>query len=160
MNIFRDYYNNEVKLSFSDHPFSENPKHVWVICRFKKDWLLTRHKDRGFEFPGGKVEKGETAEQAASREVMEETGGTVDELTYIGQYIVSGKADTVIKNVYFARICDISPQETYFETAGPVRLPEIPKDVKSNALYSFIMKDGVLPHCMGYLARNNMIMDE
>src|SRR5699024_4831848 len=150
MNIFRDYYNNQVKLSFADHPFSVNPRHVWVICRFKNSWLLTRHRDRGFEFPGGKVEKGETADQAAIREVMEETGGTVDELTYIGQDIVLGKADTVIKNVYYARIHDVSPQDTYFETEGPLVLPEIPEDVKYNELYSFIMKDRVLPHCMEY----------
>lgn len=160
MNIFRDYYNNEVKLSFDNHPFSDQPKHVWVISRFKNNWLLTKHKDRGFEFPGGKVEIGETPEQAAMREVMEETGGTVDKLTYIGQYTVAGKADTVIKNVYYARICKILPQDTYFETAGPVMLPEIPENVKFNDLYSFIMKDGVLTHCMGYLKRNNMIMNE
>lgn len=160
MNIFRDYYNNEVKLSFSDHPFSKNPKHVWVICRFKNDWLLTKHKDRGFEFPGGKVENGETASQAAIREVLEETGGMVDKLTYIGQYIVAGKADTIIKNVYFASISNVSPKETYFETAGPVLLSQIPENVKHNDLYSFIMKDGVLPHCLGYLTRNKMILGE
>ncbi|UTW70910.1 NUDIX domain-containing protein [Anaerobacillus sp. HL2] len=29
-------------------------------------------KDRGLEFPGGKIEKGETADQAALREINEE----------------------------------------------------------------------------------------
>lgn len=154
MNIFRDYYNNQVKLSFADHPYSEHPKHVWVICKFKNDWLLTNHKDRGYEFPGGKVEKGETAEEAAIREVMEETGGTVEKMTYIGQYLVAGKAETIIKNVYFATIKELKQQHTYYETQGPVLLNSIPDDVKHNPQYSFIMKDDVLPCCLAYLRKN------
>src|SRR5699024_12008245 len=55
-------------ISFTDHPFSKTPKHVLVICRYHDHWLLTNHKSRGYEFPGGKVEKGETAEQARSEE--------------------------------------------------------------------------------------------
>ncbi|MEN1970296.1 RNA deprotection pyrophosphohydrolase [Lentibacillus sp. N15] len=154
MNMFRDYYNNEVKLSFANHPFSSDPKHVWVICKWKDDWLLTDHKDRGYEFPGGKVEKGETAKQAAIREVMEETGGAVEKITYIGQYFVDGKADSIVKNVYFARIKELNQQRTYYETNGPVLLQRIPNDVKHNGRFSFIMKDDVLPSCLNYLQKN------
>jgi len=60
--VFSDYYRNSVTFSFQDHPFSTNPKHVWVICRFHDQWLLTKHPRRGWEFPGGKVEPGETVE--------------------------------------------------------------------------------------------------
>ncbi|AIF43993.1 RNA deprotection pyrophosphohydrolase [Virgibacillus sp. SK37] len=148
MNIFKDYYNNKVKLSFEDHPFTSKPKHVWVICKYKDHWLLTKHKERGLEFPGGKVEIGETAVQAAEREVMEETGGKIAEMKYIGQYFVSGKKENVIKNVYFAVIDELFPQPTYFETEGPVLLETLPNDVKHNRSYSFIMKDDVLVHCM------------
>nr|CDQ30663.1 Putative 8-oxo-dGTP diphosphatase YtkD [Virgibacillus halodenitrificans] len=148
MNIFKDYYNNKVKLSFEDHPFTSQPKHVWVICKYKDQWLLTKHKERGLEFPGGKVEIGETAEQAAKREVMEETGGIIAEMDYIGQYFVSGRRENVIKNVYFAVIDELFPQPTYFETEGPVLLDSLPNDVKHNRLYSFIMKDDVLVHCL------------
>src|SRR5699024_620260 len=104
MYIFTDYYRNKVQLSFENHPFSRLPKHVWVICKYNHQWLLTEHKERGLEFPGGKVEEGETAEQAAVREVKEETGGIVGFLEYIGQYYVNGKNGDVIKNVYFANI--------------------------------------------------------
>lgn len=74
---FKDYYQNTVQLSFDDQPFSDSPKHVWVICRFGGKWLLTEHEDRGYEFPGGKVESMECAEEAALREVKEETGARV-----------------------------------------------------------------------------------
>ncbi|WP_047979673.1 RNA deprotection pyrophosphohydrolase [Ornithinibacillus contaminans] len=148
MLTFRDYYNNEIQLSFQDHPFSGNPKNVWVICRYNNQWLLTKHKDRGLEFPGGKIELGETPEQAAHREVMEETGGVITKLHYLGQYHVAGKANQVVKNVYFAEVGSLPKQETYYETEGPVLLDSIPKDVKYHKGYSFIMKDDVLTHCL------------
>lgn len=145
MKIFTDYYNNKVKLSFDDHPFSKRPKHVWIICRYKNYWLLTKHKDRGIEFPGGKVEPGEEAEEAAIREVKEETGATVGDLYYVGQYYVAGKGKEIIKNVYFATIEEVAEQETYYETEGPVFLKKLPDRLRQNPQYSFMMKDEVLP---------------
>ncbi|WP_042143038.1 RNA deprotection pyrophosphohydrolase [Paucisalibacillus sp. EB02] len=148
MFTFRDYYQNEVRLSFSKHPFSNDPRHVWVICRYDDNWLLTKHKDRGLEFPGGKVELGESPEKAAVREVMEETGGVIRVIHYLGQYHVAGKAGHVVKNVYYAEVEKLEEQETYYETEGPVLLEEIPRNVKFNNNYSFIMKDDVLRYCM------------
>lgn len=150
---FTDYYHNEVTLSFSDHPFSRNPKHVWVICRYQNKWLLTQHKERGLEFPGGKVEENETAREAAVREVMEETGGIVESIQYIGQYVVAGKGGTIVKNVYFAEIGELAVQKTYYETKGPITIAHIPRNVKHNKQYSFIMKDDVLRHCMALIKK-------
>src|SRR5690625_4392979 len=113
MHVFKDYYNNEVTLSFDFHPFSQKPKHVLVICRYQDKWLLTRHKTRGLEFPGGKVEEGETAEEAAIREVKEETGARIKNIYYIGQYFVDGKSGSIIKNVYYAEIDKLLEQNTY-----------------------------------------------
>ena len=55
---FKDYYHNTVQLSFERYPFSPEPRHVWVVCRYGDQWLLTHHLRRGLEFPGGKVELG------------------------------------------------------------------------------------------------------
>src|SRR5699024_1015392 len=153
MYIFTDYYKNKVKFSFSNHPFSKAPKHVWVSCHYADKWLLMSHKVRGLEFPGCKVERGETAEEAAVREVKEETGGIVGRLSYIGQYLVEGKGGTIIKNVYYALVDELTKQPTYYETNGPVLLDEIPKDVKINKEYSFIMKDDVLSQSLDYILK-------
>jgi 8-oxo-dGTP diphosphatase len=156
MFTFTDYYNNQVKLSFEDHPFSDEPKHVWVICRYKNKWLLTKHKERGMEFPGGKVEEGETAEQAAIREVEEETGGLVQRIRYIGQYYVDGKRQAVVKNVYYAIIYRLLPKDSYMETNGPHLLKKLPKNVKYLEVYSFLMKDDVLKHSLRYIDDNEL----
>lgn len=148
MHEFIDFYKNKVTLSFQDHPFSDTPKHVWIICLYKNKWLLTKHKERGLEFPGGKVEKGETAEAAAIREVKEETGALIKDIYYVGQYYVAGKRDQVIKNVYFANIQSLLEQETYYETDGPVLMSQLPQNLKKNPTYSFMMKDDVLTHCL------------
>src|SRR5699024_4195846 len=111
------------------------------------------HRTRGLEFPGGKVESGESAEDAAKREVWEETGGIVQELTYLAQYYVDGKPDYIIKNVYFAKIESLQYREDYLETLGPVLLKEIPGDIKQNRQYSFMMKDDVLVHCLARLSK-------
>jgi 8-oxo-dGTP diphosphatase len=151
MHTFTDHYNNEVILSFEDHPFSKNPKHVWTICRYQEQWLLTSHSRRGLEFPGGKVEPGESAEEAAVREVKEETGGHVSSIQYIGQYKVSGRGKTIIKNIYYAEVDQLLKQQTYFETNGPVVLSTLPEKVAQDSRFSFIMKDDVLTYSLKQL---------
>ncbi|CAM5613392.1 Putative 8-oxo-dGTP diphosphatase YtkD [Lysinibacillus sphaericus] len=51
----------------------------------KHQRLCTIHKRRGVEVPGGKVEPGETLEQAAVREVFEETGVHVKNLQWFAR---------------------------------------------------------------------------
>ncbi|GGE48962.1 nucleoside triphosphatase YtkD [Pullulanibacillus camelliae] len=148
---FEDYYKNKVTFSHDRHPFSEHPRHVWVICRFHDQWLLTKHPRRGWEFPGGKVEKGETPEEAAIREVYEETGAHVAEIRYIGQYKVDGRSGVIIKNVYFAEIDEIKLKDDYLETKGPVFLNDLPRNLKENHRFSFMMKDDVLTQSLQYI---------
>lgn len=52
------------------------------VFAFDGDRLLLTHlKDRGWDLPGGHIEQGETPEQAARREVFEETGARLNQLT-------------------------------------------------------------------------------
>ncbi|HEX7064329.1 MAG TPA: nucleoside triphosphatase YtkD [Bacillales bacterium] len=151
---FEDFYHNTVQFSFAYQPFSKAPKHVWVICRFCNHWLLTEHPRRGWEFPGGKVEEGESAETAAKREVMEETGATVSSLNYVGQYKVEGRSGTIVKNVYFAEIDQIQTQAHYHETNGPIFLQYVPREINGRNKYSFMMKDDVLVKSLDHIKRH------
>ena len=63
-------------------------RHVLVVLKHNGKWLLTRHSIRGIEFPGGKAEEGESIEEAAIRETIEETGVTITDPVKFAEYIV------------------------------------------------------------------------
>ena len=58
MYTFYDLNGHEVRLTFADQPPIKDAKHVLIICLYNNQWVLTKHKKRGYEFPGGKVEAG------------------------------------------------------------------------------------------------------
>ncbi|GAA3320173.1 hypothetical protein GCM10020331_030070 [Ectobacillus funiculus] len=104
-----------------------------------------------------KVEDGEKPEEAAVREVREETGGIVSYLQYIGQYKVSGRDKIIIKNIYFATISDLQDHTHYNETNGSVLLKKIPDDIKEDKRFSFIMRDDVLRHSLAYIQKKHCL---
>lgn len=62
-----------------------------VICaRYQGRWILCRHKERTtWEIPGGHIEPGETAPEAARRELWEETGVSDADIRPVCVYRVS-----------------------------------------------------------------------
>jgi len=77
MLTFTDYYHNQVELSFTYYPFSDTPLHVWVVARYGDKWVLTKHKQRGLEFPGGKERRG----ASSNRSITSANIGCSDEVT-------------------------------------------------------------------------------
>lgn len=146
---FRDTNGNEVHFLFEPNQFLETPSHILVICQYENKWLLTNHKQRGWEFPGGKVENNETLEDAAKREVLEETGALVKEMIPIAAYKVFETNRTFVKKVYLGMVDTLIKNEDYLETNGPV-LVEQENFEKERFLphYSFIMKDLVMELCL------------
>ena len=62
-------------------------KYVVVVSRYQGRLLLSRHRQRGtWETQGGHIEPGETPEQAARRELWEESGAEVFSLTPLCGY--------------------------------------------------------------------------
>ena len=63
-----------------------------VICvaKYQGKWIFCKHKKRStWEIPGGHIEKGETWQQAAKRELYEETGAIQANITPICLYSIS-----------------------------------------------------------------------
>ena len=125
----------ECELSFEKGAFSAPCRHVLVICKFGGEWVLTKHNDRGLEFPGGKAEPGESLQQAAIREVYEETGAVVAELEWFAEYQVDTE-QPFCKTVFIAIALQVE-EISLMETAGIVLKNELDLD----GSYSFLMKD-------------------
>ena len=58
---------------------------------------------RGWEIPAGKIDAGESAEQAAVRELREETGHQASSLKYLGKYHPTNGSSNQVFNVFVAR---------------------------------------------------------
>ena len=70
---------------------------VFVLLKHKGKIVLTK-THRGWEMPGGHIEKNETLEEALQREVIEETGAQINRFKLIGyRKIISKKPDS--KNI-------------------------------------------------------------
>ncbi|CAM3768537.1 RNA deprotection pyrophosphohydrolase [Mesobacillus zeae] len=155
MKQFKDHEGKDIRFSFEKDSFGSEPGHVLVICRSGGNWLFTAHSERGLEFPGGKKEKGETPEEAAVREVREETGAIVKELKFIAEYEVTGPSGNFVKRVFYADINEFLPQSHYFETKGPVFAKVDLLKERFGAEYSFIMKDDVMKWVLEYLGETS-----
>lgn len=145
---FIDMKGNKVELSFSPNSFKEETRHVLVICQNGNDWILTKHKERGLEFPGGKMEEGESIEESARREVYEETGAVLDTLTRIGEYRVQDTTGAFVKAIFWGQVHHIDNKKDYFETNGPAVINGDILRLRFGEEYSFIMKDKVIELCI------------
>lgn len=72
---------------FDAPPAGLRQKYAVIIARKKGHFIWCRHETRqSWEIPGGHIEPGETALDAAARELQEETGATAFTLTSVCWY--------------------------------------------------------------------------
>lgn len=138
MFTFTDLNGLQVDLSFKRGELDTAPKHVLVLLKHENKWLCTIHKRRGVEVPGGKQEPGETLEQAAIREVFEETGVHVKNLRWFAEYAVH---DDILfcKTVFTAQFAGQEDIEFDLETSGMIWLTD--EEFAHHPHLSFHMKD-------------------
>lgn len=96
-----------IKVTFYPHsPVSESELKFAVIgARLDGRWIFCRHHERDtWEIPGGHIEPGESADEAALRELWEETGAVDAEIKRIGVYGVEKDGLETFGMLYFAEV--------------------------------------------------------
>ncbi len=82
---------------------------VVIFARYRDKWLYSKHKERTtWETAGGHIEIGETALEAAKRELYEETGAISFEIRPIFDYSVHTPSDFSNVQAYIAEIAELS----------------------------------------------------
>jgi len=91
------------KLRKTKYPLRKEFSAGGVVIKDRKEVLLIKNPSNVWTFPKGHIEPGETKEEAALREVKEETNIDAEIVTYLGEihYFFTWKGVRVFKTVYF-----------------------------------------------------------
>ena len=135
---------------FYDSVDDELIKFAVIISRSNGKWVFCKHKDRTtLEVPGGHREQGETAYEAAERELIEETGAIDFIIAPICVYSVV-KTDTSEESygmLYYAEISTFESElhseiESVYLTDGlpdnwtyPLIQPELIQEAKRRKVF-------------------------
>ena len=105
-----------------------------MAARYREEWIFVRHHNRrSWEMPAGHIDPGESADQAAVRELFEEAGVVKSSIAHICDYSVMVGRKTEYGRLYGARVEELDPHLEYeieellftVELPGHLTYPEV-----------------------------------
>jgi 8-oxo-dGTP diphosphatase len=84
-------------------------KYVVIATQYKDKWVIVRHRKRmTWEIPAGHIEEFEVADEAAPRELFEETGAKEFKLKPISVYSVNYDGENIgFGKLYYAKVKEL-----------------------------------------------------
>lgn len=113
---------------------------VVILATYKGKIVMGRHEKRNtWEIPGGHIEKGETPEMAAKRELYEETGAEEFTLESVLKYSFESEGKTVFGILFKGEITKMNKLPN-FEIKEVKLFDELPENVTYPEIYKEILK--------------------
>jgi 8-oxo-dGTP diphosphatase len=117
--FFEPAYKPGIKLAYSV-----------IAAKYGDKWLFVRHqKSDTWEIPGGHVEKNESADEAAGRELIEETGAVDFKLECVATYSVLKNGEKGFGRLYLADIIKLGPVPDTSEIAEVKMMASLPSNL-------------------------------
>jgi 8-oxo-dGTP diphosphatase len=122
-----------------------------IAAKYGDNWIYVRHHKRTtWEIPGGHIEEDETADEAASRELMEETGALVFTIECVSTYSVLKNGKTGYGRLYLAEISTMGPVPDTSEIAEVKMMDSLPKNLTHPDIQPYLFQ-----RVLEYLKKKN-----
>jgi len=120
----------EVRFFSPSHDPGIKLTYAVIAAKYAGTWLYVRHHKRTtWEIPGGHIEKDETSDEAASRELMEETGAIDFTIECVSAYSVLKNGKTGYGRLYLADISTLGPVPDTSEIAEVKVMDSLPENL-------------------------------
>ncbi|RKD31547.1 NUDIX domain-containing protein [Thermohalobacter berrensis] len=104
-----------------------------VIPYYKGNIVMTYHlKRKGWEFPAGKKEEGETIVECALRETYEETGAILTNIKPLGYYLVKNEQHEFKIAIFIGQVNEFETKPRWSETDLVKLFDELPENISYN----------------------------